>query len=62
MKTTPSEVQARERPSSRTTGTELQRFRYDCAIDSNGTKAADYKNGHVRRVSELDGSVVEYDY
>ncbi len=36
--------------------------RADYAIDAAGTRAPDYKNGHLRRVTELDGSVVEYDY
>ncbi len=40
----------------------LQRFDYDYAIDAAGNRAADYKGGHLRRVTELDGSRVEYDY
>ena len=43
-------------------GSELQRFDYDYAIDAAGTEAPDYKGGHLRRVTELDGSRVEYDY
>jgi YD repeat-containing protein len=43
-------------------GTVVQRFDYDYGIDANGNLTANYWNGHVRSVMELDGSQVSYGY
>jgi RHS repeat-associated protein len=43
-------------------GTVLQRFDYNYGIDANGNITADYWNGSLRSVTELDGSIVSYSY
>jgi RHS repeat-associated protein len=43
-------------------GTPLQKFDYYYGFDANGVRAADYWNGFVRRVTELDKTTVSYNY